>query len=337
LSYLRRPIPYGDLKQVSYISDGKTLNATLWLHSTPILGNKLVANAIELRYGLLIDADSNPATGWDGVDYEFYITLKKMNNKLGILCERVFVQHSAPGLSRKISEPANYTEFIENNNSFVFLSIGLEKLAFPDHYKIISYANVLDASKAQGITKAVDFTNWLDVPPTNFFIKTFPDKIELRQGEQKAASFQIRSNTNVVYNVTRIHQSESSPYLEILFPNVQHHYRFGIDPTPITIKPSDDAPIGQHTMSAIADISLLNSSFPSIFRNIEIPRTQSSIGAKVNLTLTVLQPMSLADTIDDLWKKYGGIISFFGAGFTGGFASFLFDYLKDNRKRNKAV
>lgn len=327
---LRRPIPYGDLKLVSYISDGKTLNATLWLHSPLIVNNKLIPTAIESRYGLLIDADSNPTTGWDGVDYEFYIIAKKSNNTAGITCERVFVQHSAIDLSRKTSGPVDCAEYLENNNSFVFISLDLEKLSFPNQYRIISYANVLDATESRGITNTVDFTNWLEVPLTSFSIKTFPERIELTRGEQKEVTFQIRSSANILYNVTNIYQLENSPYLESVFPT--HQYRFGIVPTPITIRASEDAPIGEYSLPLIANISLTNSSFPSIFRNIDIPKTQSSINTKVNLTLTILQPMSISDSIDDMWKKYGGIISFLGAGFTGGLASFMFDRLKGNRK-----
>ena len=66
---------YTDIKAVDYISDGKTLNATFWLASG--LKNSSLATFSQpfrkVSYGILIDADSNTKTGYNGADYDFYV------------------------------------------------------------------------------------------------------------------------------------------------------------------------------------------------------------------------------------------------------------------------
>ena len=56
-----------DIQKVTYYSDGKNLNATLWL------GNRTVNDpskfgTVVLLYGALFDIDNNPVTGKFGVD-----------------------------------------------------------------------------------------------------------------------------------------------------------------------------------------------------------------------------------------------------------------------------
>ena len=66
------------IQRVTYFSDGKTLNATLWMgggikHDPSIYGASIVA------YGVLIDIDNNNATGKYGVDYQKEIQWNSQN------------------------------------------------------------------------------------------------------------------------------------------------------------------------------------------------------------------------------------------------------------------
>src|SRR5918999_159271 len=58
-----------DIQKVTYYSDGKYLNATLWL------GNKTMTDpakfgTVVLLYGALFEIDKNPGTGKFGVDFQ---------------------------------------------------------------------------------------------------------------------------------------------------------------------------------------------------------------------------------------------------------------------------
>ena len=52
--------------------------------------------------------------------------------------------------------------------------------------------------------------------------------------------------------------------------------------------------------------------------------------ARTNLTISVIE----AQQIRDLWSVYGALISLVGAGFAGGISTYLFDYLKNRKKKS---
>jgi hypothetical protein len=71
---------------------------------------------------------------------------------------------------------------------------------------------------------------------------------------------------------------------------------------------------------------------PSLFSNIIIPPTQSNISKIINLNVTVEDELNPFQMFRDFWDTYGEFISFIGAGFAGGAATYFFDYLKTRRK-----
>jgi hypothetical protein len=64
---------YANILAVDYLSDGKILNATFWLASNSESASTYNQPFKKISYGMLIDADSNPKTGYNGADYDFYI------------------------------------------------------------------------------------------------------------------------------------------------------------------------------------------------------------------------------------------------------------------------
>jgi hypothetical protein len=60
---------YTDILAVDYISNGKTLNATFWLDSGLKNSSAAIFNQPDRKvsYGMLIDADSNTKTGYNGL------------------------------------------------------------------------------------------------------------------------------------------------------------------------------------------------------------------------------------------------------------------------------
>jgi hypothetical protein len=64
---------YTNILAVDYLSDGKILNATYWLASNSKNASTYNQPYRNISYGMLIDTDSNTKTGYNGVDYDFYI------------------------------------------------------------------------------------------------------------------------------------------------------------------------------------------------------------------------------------------------------------------------
>lgn len=66
--------PSTELIGVDYFSNGKTLNATLWL-AAPFNSN-ISHDRGQTNYGIFIDADANNKTGVGGIDYQVEISGK---------------------------------------------------------------------------------------------------------------------------------------------------------------------------------------------------------------------------------------------------------------------
>lgn len=64
---------YANILAVDYLSDGKVLNATYWLRSNQENASTYNQPFKKLSYGMLINIDTNTITGYNGVDYDFYI------------------------------------------------------------------------------------------------------------------------------------------------------------------------------------------------------------------------------------------------------------------------
>ena len=85
------------LQRITYFSDGKTLNATLWMggvikHDPSIYGASVVA------YGVLIDIDNNNATGKYGVDYQQEIQWNSQTKTWN----SILFEYSSPTLFRTL-------------------------------------------------------------------------------------------------------------------------------------------------------------------------------------------------------------------------------------------
>jgi hypothetical protein len=108
-------------------------------------------------------------------------------------------------------------------------------------------------------------------------------------------------------------------------------------PAAFKIKASENAQIGQYVVPVIANIST-GSNFPSKFLelanfNFSIP-AEGNIIQEVNLTISVIEPLTFQEQTKEFWSAYGAIISLVGAGFGGAIATYVFDYFK-NRKMAK--
>jgi hypothetical protein len=88
-------------------------------------------------------------------------------------------------------------------------------------------------------------------------------------------------------------------------------------------------------MVNISSGSLFPSKFINLLNyNLSVPN-QGYISKQANLSLSVIEPPTLAEQVKEFWSAYGTLISLMGAGFAGALSTYLFDYLK-NRKKSGA-
>ena len=317
-----------DIQKVTYSSNGSALNATLWLGGV-VRGTPSIYGASTVAYGILVDADNNPATGKFGVDYQKEI---QWNNKTKNW-NKLFVEYSSPIHFRTIELRRNNT--ILDNQNYISMSLDLNSITSPSKYRVMFYAIVIYNNSSKIV---LDLTNWIDIPPPEFTISTLPDPVVLRQGEQKDIGIQLKSSSGITTTAVGFTPAENYSKIKVEFnPDRVNGSSLGGAgvPAPFRIVVPVDAQVGQYTIPMLVNIST-GSVFPSKFINLpnfnlSVP-TQGYVSTKTNLTISVLAPPNIGEQIKDFWTVYGTTISILIAGFAGAFSTYLFDHLKQRKK-----
>jgi hypothetical protein len=317
-----------DIQRITYSSDGRMLNATIWLdgpvHAIP---SKYGANTVV--YGALVDIDNNPATGKFGVDYQKEI---KWTNKTASW-NSVLYEHSSDQDYRVLDLQRNNTQFFLDNQTFALVSIDLKPLTSPAVFRVLYYAIVIhDNSKM-----VLDLSNWINIPPPQYEFLTTPSPIVVRQGEQKNIGVQLISSTGRLTNVSNYQPLVNYSSLIIEYnPTIVNQTQSGFAPEHFIIKAPLGTPVGQYVIPILTRIST-GSIFPSDF--IHLNNQNISVNSKgfsttaANMTISVVEAPTVSEQIKEFWSVYGAMISIVGAGLAGGLSTYLFDYLKNRKKK----
>jgi hypothetical protein len=337
-----------DILKITYLSDAQNLNASLWLGGN-FTKDPAAKGAEAVVYGMLVDVDSNPSTGFQGVDYQLEVqwmnSSKIWNMFLG---EYPSVDNASlrdPADYLKILDiKQNYTNFFVDNKPYITLSLPLDDVAFPSKFKAMYYGIVIYDSS----NMVVDLGSWIDIPPADLAISTLPNPVIIRQGEQKNVAVQLKSNDGVTSNVASFLPIENYSKIDMQPNNMDElegaaggtgepTSSSNMGPTTFITKVASDAEIGEYTIPILVNMST-GSVFPSEFLRLSnftfsVP-TKGNILTVANLTMTVTEPVSTQEQIKEFWGAYGGIISLIGAGFGGGLASYVLDRVKSRKNNN---
>lgn len=244
-----------DIESVDYFSDGKSLNATLWLYFPFKVQPR--SSDENVNYGMYVDSDYDESTGYGGIDYKVEIGWNNQSKQW----TKVVEKWSHFGESVVLSnQTLPYSTFSKQGAHYVQLSVDLEHMLWPKKYKVIFYGEV-----NRGGSYRTDFTRWVAIPPLELTVSTSPKSVELKKGEQK--TIEIRINTTQGYEPT-VNLEATSQSKNILFDFTHNDTKlvpvyklripsYGIATIPLTISSSDYASIGPHTLFIFA-----NSSFP---------------------------------------------------------------------------
>jgi hypothetical protein len=177
---------YIDIQSVSYLSNGRHLNATIWL-----AGFNVSPKDYELvDYGMYFDTDSNNETGLSGIDYKVEVS---WDNKSGTWT-RLFEEWSSSGDSKTLSKQENITDFFEVGASHVTLSADLDSMLSPNNYRVLFYAEGINYLQKQ-FSWIIDSTNWISVPSPELVFVISPSPIVLTQGGESIAEVRINSSS----------------------------------------------------------------------------------------------------------------------------------------------
>jgi hypothetical protein len=152
-----------DISRVTYISDGKFLNATLWLRygfDDSLFDDE---NTQRISFGMFIDVNPDPVIGVGGIGYHKEIVWPSQSIQIANIhpksnnswIEDIHEAPSTGGLHRylRVTEQ-NYTDLFQHElnigNSFVNpayyipLSVDLNVMSLPETYKVMFYTAVYD-------------------------------------------------------------------------------------------------------------------------------------------------------------------------------------------------
>ena len=342
---------YTDILAVNYFSDGQTLNTTIWLSSEfnfSAFNSADNQQSRKLSYGMLIDADANPKTGYNGADYDLYI--ESAGGKLS----GYLYHYSSTGGYRLIGSKTNLTQSHEESSvgpGYASLDLDLSSINSPSEYNLLFYA--AESFKSNEVRQ---FTNWVTIPPPSLQIATFPDSVVIRQGEEQLIPARIQSTSgfsndviNITLGVTNSVNMENNNYntgpsfnSSELLVNVQRN-----QPPLIKIDVPQETPLGIYTIPLVVTIrepSIATATKPiytapqsgTVDPEVELSKKYPTVGfltKPVNFTVTVISPMSIHDQFKDFWETYGQFIGIFAGAFVGAFAKQMFDKFKKGKDK----
>jgi hypothetical protein len=328
---IARESNYTDMLAVDYLSNGKTLDATFWFKGlTPDLASIYNEPFRKVAYGMLIDADPDAKTGYNGADYDYYVLAAD-----GKLTAYLY-QLSLTGGYRLL----NHTEasFNSTGPNYVHLSLDLSSINYPSKYDVLFYT--AESFKSNEVR---EYTDWVNIPPLKLYMTTLPSNILIRQGQEQliparvvsSSGFPLESIINVTVNNLYVGFNSSELHLTIqriqppLFKiTVPQQTAVGTYTVPLIVKIREPSvatitkPISSNLRGGMVDQVQLSKKYPTV----------GSITLPVNLTITVIPPSALSDQFKDFWGVYGQFIGIFAGGFVGAASVELFNRRKKRQE-----
>jgi len=314
--------PATDIIEVTYFTNGRTLNSTIWL-LFPF--RELPVGYSIFNYGMLIDSDFDEDTGAGGIDYQLEI---RWNNETNTWT-RVLTEWSSTAVGGRILEESkNFTRFSEDQLFYVSIPIELEDISNPNKFRAVYYAE----SKREASPLVSDFTKWINVPPQELQVATYPQSIELRQGETKTVELTINSTSGLEPDVSLYSENQGTDPVLYFSAKKLKIPSNGFASIPLTVSTSDNTDIGPHTIFIFA-----NSSYPA-FEFVKVNATSHDFEfpfriqgddkmVKTSLLIDVKQPLSLTDKISEFWNKLGELLLFL-YGVVAGLSPMIFKIIK---------
>jgi hypothetical protein len=306
---------YADVSSISYSSDGRFLNATLFFHH-PITQRPLTTNYT--AYGMLIDIDSDYKTGWQGYDYKMSISWENNTKNWTYLLE----EWSSDSITRVLENKSNFTSFLDDKESrYVYLSLDLQKINYPDKYLVVFFTDY-DFPEGDVKYEISDFSNAARIPPPQFVVSTSPNSVSLRPGEKKTVEVQINSSTAVFESHANLSTNNIDGLETYFTPNERDIPPFGIATSHLNIKAAADSEPSPYTLQIFANIS-----FPTQFTGSESEGTNvisENIEEHSTLPIDLLASLTPQEQFAAFWTTYGELVKIIGGGFAGGSAAMVF-------------
>jgi hypothetical protein len=318
---------FPDITAVSYFSDGKSLNATLWLH-TPFMEPQLKSNNslwlsppirdvpwYRMFYGMSIGILS--AYDIEGSDYQ----VRNLWDIYDKNWTRIVEEMSTTNERKVLDQKHNDTGFSHSKKGYIDLSLDLRSVTFPKQYNVLFYTMYVFIKDGRlcGIS---DISNRVYIPPPEYIVSASPNPIELRVGEEEIIELQVKAKTNL-----RSHALLSTSHIDGIKANFSSNGAYvprdSSATLPLKISASENEKAYSYTLPHSYTLPILaNISIPTESRvrgiGISDDVMKNSISANVtensNLTIAVLPPLTIPQHLNNIYNAWispiSGISSF---------------------------
>ena len=312
---------FSDIASVSYYSDGKHLNATIWLNS---FNEDIDYDIINRDYFIQIDVKSV----YDAYSADFTSGMN-WNNKSQFWTKEV-AEFAGSNLHdwrdwRYIEQTPLSFDLIqkgENGRNYIPLSFDLESINSPDEYRVLFATE--DIFIKDGIyCDLIDITDYFPIPPPQYNISLSENSIFLKPGQEKNIELKIESDANFLstsyFTVNPINEIEAK-----ITPDVLSIPPNGISTSLVNIEALENATIHPHTLS-ISSLIYPNETLSIGFNQLEGNLQHAILQSNLDLVAVVEEPLTILDYVDNTLNAWGKPIRDFftlittigGAGISG--------------------
>jgi hypothetical protein len=335
---------FHDIVAVSYYSDGRTLNSTLWLDhpfiDTPLNTSQwffpYVKNVplYRILYGMTIGIHSSYDV--EGSDYQ----AKSIRN-IDKTWTKTVEEMSPTNQTKVLYEKHNPGDFVKRGQRYVQLSVDLGTVTYPNQYNLLFYTNYVFIKDGR-LCSLSDISERVHIPPPDFNMSISPSNAYLRPGEKKIIEFQIKSNTDAKSEVSLSTNQTDHDIQLLASPKKLSILPYGLATSRLEANVSEHAKSFDHTLLISANISIPTESRvrgSGVSSDIMKNSASANITENSHFTLTILPPLSFGERLNNFYtttlSPISGIWTFL-LGVAGVTAPLIIRaYKKQNKGKNK--
>ena len=348
-------INFPQIEAITYVSDGRFLNATLWLDG-PFNERIPVDNNFLIQMGGYFMAVKVVST-YRSEGFDYMLTVDSGSHTTRWIRD---LKELSSNDSRSLEDPdINPIGFFDNSpgnpalrekgKGHVNLSLDLEKINFPQQYIVLFGTTFGRIDLLRGGCIFADLADTVAyAPPPEFAALILPNPVIMRADEEKTITLTVNSSISVPSSlIANLSLNASAPKgLELsVVPNEQPMNLPGITTSYVTARAQTNPPSGQsHVVSVMAEISfpkihlalggLIPAGVPAGLLGIggnatnQDPIVTATINPMYNFKVDVLPSLTFEERFADFWTVWGPLITFIGGGFAAGGAKLFFDKIK---------
>jgi hypothetical protein len=324
-----------DIIAASYHSNGRYLNATIWLnspldikHPYPFIGYGFIidTNLDGSPPSYLIEANKAANNPWRKVDMEY----EPVSN--------IFFEgyNNFEATQKFLHVDYNYSKLLKDKTRYVSLSLDLDEISLPKQYQVLFYTKEL-----RGNLLIFDFTKWISIPPPRVSLSLNPNTVNIRPDEDKIIDLFVNSTSSIRQRVN-LYTNQSDDFIAEFQANKEFNLLpYEVRRIPLNVSSYNEGNLTDSNYPIRKTLLISATSTPPPISNDDIP--QENTTTKLVLSIDIDRPLtyfesflqSLSDFNNKVIDPISGIWTFVLGVLTISIPWAIRKVKKSNKKRNR--